>query len=170
MKNIIEFNIEYIIEEYSNYVFKIVHNVVGTSLSYQDKEEIVSDTFYLLWRNQDKINANLKSYLGTIARHVSYGKLRKEKVNFEYIENIDTVVSFYEDDLLEIKDRISSLDEEEKKLFVLFYVDGLKIKEIAKLCGKKVNNIKIRLYRLRKKLKEKWYNERNWYSTYKKID
>lgn len=41
LKNNINFRIETIIDEYSNYVFKIVDNIVGTSLPYQDKEEIV---------------------------------------------------------------------------------------------------------------------------------
>lgn len=56
MKNTLEFNLETIIDEYANYVFKIVDNIIGNTLSYQDKEEIVSDTFYLLWKNQEKIN------------------------------------------------------------------------------------------------------------------
>lgn len=56
MKNTLEFNLETIIDEYANYVFKIVDNIIGNILSYQDKEEIVSDTFYLLWKNQEKIN------------------------------------------------------------------------------------------------------------------
>ena len=60
MNSNINFNIEIIIDEYSNYVFKIVDNIIGTSLPYQDKEEVVSDVFYLLWKNQDNINHNLK--------------------------------------------------------------------------------------------------------------
>ena len=86
MSNNIQFNIELIIDEYSNYIFKIVDNVVGTSLPYQDKEEIVSDVFYLLWKNQNNIQSNLKSYIGTIARNCSYEKLRKNKITFEYTE------------------------------------------------------------------------------------
>ena len=62
MKNTLEFNLEIVIDEYAGYVFKIVDNIIGTTLSYQDKEEIVSDTFYLLWKNQNRINTNLKAY------------------------------------------------------------------------------------------------------------
>ena len=54
MKNTLEFNLEIVIDEYAGYVFKIVDNIIGTSLSYQDKEEIVSDTFYLLWKTKIK--------------------------------------------------------------------------------------------------------------------
>ena len=45
MTNHVNFNIEMIIDEYSNYVFKIINSIVGTSLPYQDKEEIASDVF-----------------------------------------------------------------------------------------------------------------------------
>ena len=88
MKNNIKFNIETIIDEYSNYVFKIVNNIVGTSLPYQDKEEIVADVFYLLWKNQDNINKDLKSYLSAITRNCVYSKLRNKKVTFELKEEV----------------------------------------------------------------------------------
>lgn len=81
MNSNINFNIEIIIDEYSNYVFKIVDNIIGTSLPYEDKEEVVSDVFYLLWKNQDKITKNFKGYLGVIAKNCSYSKLRKFKGN-----------------------------------------------------------------------------------------
>ncbi len=62
MNNTINFNLDFLIDEYANYVFKIVDNIGGKALTYQDKEEIVSDVFYLLWKNQDKIDSNLKAY------------------------------------------------------------------------------------------------------------
>lgn len=67
-----ELDIEIIIEKYSNYIYKIIDNIIDNKLNYQDKEEIMSDTFYLLWKNQNKIKTNIKSYLSTIARNCSY--------------------------------------------------------------------------------------------------
>lgn len=154
MSNNIQFNIELIIDEYSNYIFKIVDNVVGTSLPYQDKEEIVSDVFYLLWKNQNNIQSNLKSYIGTIARNCSYEKLRKNKITFEYteVQDISNVVEY--DNVLIIKEKLNKLTSEEKNIFYLYYVDGLKIKDISKKLNKNISAIKIRLFRIRKKLKE----------------
>ena len=129
LSNHVNFNIEMIIDEYSNYVFKIINSIVGTSLPYQDKEEIASDVFYLLWKNQENINTDLKSYISVIARNCSYSKLRKKKINFE-------------------------LKEEEKEIFYFYYVYGYKIKEIAKKLKLNSGVIKIRLYRIRKKLRE----------------
>ena len=155
MKNSINFNIEIIISEYSNYVFKIVNNIVGTSLSYQDKEEIVSDVFYLLWKNQNNIKNNLKSYIGVVARNCSYSRLRKEKIDFElkeYNATLDYKPNI--DDIIIIKQKIDKLTKEEKNIFDFYYVYGYRIKEISKKLKLNPNLIKIKLYRIRKKLKE----------------
>lgn len=152
MKNNIQFNIEMIIDEYSDYVFKIVDNIIGTSLSYQDKEEVVSDTFYLLWKNQNNKIENLKSYLATISRNCAYDKLRKNKINYEFNENFDSIDNFsiMNYDLFIAKEKVARLNEEDKKIFNLYYINGYKVKEIAKLINLSVSNIKIRLYRIRK--------------------
>ena len=158
MKNNIKFNIETIIDEYSNYVFKIVNNIVGTSLPYQDKEEIVADVFYLLWKNQDNINKDLKSYLSAITRNCVYSKLRNKKVTFELKEELITDnITFNNDIIFEqifIIQKLEELSDIEKTIFTLYYVDGYKIKEISKKLKLTSSGIKIKLYRIRKKLKE----------------
>ncbi|MDE5539278.1 MAG: sigma-70 family RNA polymerase sigma factor, partial [Bacilli bacterium] len=153
LQNLIEFNLEIIIEEYSGYVFKIVDNIVGATLNYQDKEEIMADTFYLLWQNQAKIDTNLKAYLGAIARNCAYSKLRQSNVCYEVQEEI---IGYQEqlDEIITIKEKLQRLSDEERMLFHKYYVLGLKVKEIAKELGKSASNIKIKLYRLRKRLKE----------------
>ncbi len=150
----IEFNIDLIIDEYSNYVYKIIDNIIGTSLPYEDKEEVVSDTFYLLWKNNSSINTNLKSYLATIARNCAYEKLRQSKIEFEYreIEDIDNSKDI--DSLLIIKEKLNILSHYEKNLFSMYYLEGLKIREISRMLNINVATLKVQLYRLRKKIKE----------------
>lgn len=155
MKNNIEFNIELIIDEYSPYIYKIIDNIVGTSLSFADKEEIISDTFYLLWKNQDKINNNLKSYLAAIAKNCAYYKLRTNKINYEYDDNLKQEIYISNiDNILTIKEKLKKLDALEQNIFNLYYIKGLKIKEISKLLNKSISYTKVKLYRIRKKLKE----------------
>ncbi len=154
MNNTLNLNFDLIIDEYSNYVFKIVDNIVGNSLSYQDKEEIVSDTFFLLWKNQDKIDNNLKAYLGAIARNSSYNKLRQNNTHFALEES--TIVAYEQDfdEIIMLKEKLKKLKPEEMSIFNLYYVKGLKVSEIAKVLGKTNSDIKIKLYRMRKKLRE----------------
>lgn len=153
MKSTLEFDLELIIDEYSNYVFKIIDNIIGNKLSYQDKEEITSDTFYLLWKNQTKINTNLKSYLSAIARNCAYNKLRKNNFTTSLEDNEISYNTDF-DTILDIKEKISKLTPEELQIFKLFYLKGLKIGEVSKEINKSSSAIKIKLYRIRKKLKE----------------
>lgn len=153
MKSTLEFDLELIIDEYSNYVFKIIDNIIGNKLSYQDKEEITSDTFYLLWKNQTKINTNLKSYLSAIARNCAYNKLRKNNFTTSLEDNEISYNTDF-DTILDIKEKISKLTPEELQIFKLFYLKGLKISEVSKEINKSSSAIKIKLYRIRKKLKE----------------
>lgn len=160
MNSNINFNIEIIIDEYSNYVFKIVDNIIGTSLPYQGKEEVVSDVFYLLWKNQDNINHNLKGYLGMIAKNCSYSKLRKSNDNLEYQDNLlnnnVSIKGLDFDYMLTIKQKLRKLSLEEQTIFKLYYVEGYKIKEISTKLDMKVSFVKVKLYRIRKKLKEEF--------------
>lgn len=159
LKNNINFKIETIIDEYSNYAFKIVDNIVGTSLPYQDKEEIVSDVFYLLWKNQNNINVNLKSYIASITRNCTYTKLKNNKTTFELKEEIiDKDLNLCNDEVIDkmfiVRQKLQELNELERNIFTLYYVDGYKIKEISKNLRLTSSLIKIKLYRIRKKLKE----------------
>ena len=160
MNSNINFNIEIIIDEYSNYVFKIVDNIIGTSLPYEDKEEVVSDVFYLLWKNQDKITKNFKGYLGVIAKNCSYSKLRKSNDNLEYQDNLlnnnVSIKGLDFDYMLTIKQKLRKLSLEEQTIFKLYYVEGYKIKEISTKLDMKVSFVKVKLYRIRKKLKEEF--------------
>ncbi len=146
-------NIDSIIEQYSNYVFKIINNVIGKSLPYEDKEEILSDTFYLFWKHRKEIKSNEQSYLGSIARNLSYQRLRDNDIDFEYDENkIIQISTTYDNSYID--DILSILDEKEKELFNLYYVSGYKIKEIAKKKKKSSSAIKMQLLRMKRKIRK----------------
>ena len=48
-------DLEKLIDDYSGYVYTIIKNMAGNTLSNEDKEEIISDTFFVLWKNKNKI-------------------------------------------------------------------------------------------------------------------
>ncbi len=158
LKNNVEINIDLIIEEYSHYVFTIVYNIAKDILSYQDIEEIIADTFYLFWKNQDKIQTNMKAYLTPIAKNCTYNKLKQNKQYIEYDDQILNEQGYKEDDfnrMLIIEEKIKRLTDQEKELFHLYYIEGYKIKEIAKMKNQKTNYTKVKLHRIRKKLRRK---------------
>lgn len=149
----LELDIEVMINEYSNYVFKIINNLVGDSLTYQDKEEIVSDTFYLFWKNQDKVEKNIKAYLGTIAKNLALRRVNKRQNNVMLDENIIGYEALIDNKLF-IYEIVNVLSNDEKDIFILYYVKGYKIKEIAKSLNLSISNVKVKLYRIRKRLRE----------------
>ena len=158
MKNNVELNIDLIIEEYSHYVFTIVHNIAGDTLSCQDIEEIIADTFYLFWKNQNRIQTNMKSYLSTIAKNCTYNRLKQNNQYLEYDDQILNEQGYKEDEfdrILIIEEKMKQLTDQEKEIFHLYYIEGYKIKEIAKMKNYKTNHMKVKLHRIRKKLRRK---------------
>ena len=136
MKNNVELNIDLIIEEYSPYIFKIIHNLAGNILSYQDIEEVMADTFYLFWKNQAKIKTNIKSYLASIAKNCTYNKLKQINQYLEYDDQLLNKQGYKEDEfdyMLIIEEKMKQLTDQEKEIFHLYYIEGYKIKEIAKM-------------------------------------
>lgn len=73
-----EIELEKIIEEYSGYVYKIIKNMASSHLSDEDVEEIISDTFFILWKNREKLDKEkiLSSYIAGIVRNLVRKKTR----------------------------------------------------------------------------------------------
>ena len=83
----------------------------------------------------------------------------KKKINFELKEELISNDSEFDhqstsEQLFTIRQKLNDLKEEEKEIFYFYYVYGYKIKEIAKQLKLNSGVIKIRLYRIRKKLRE----------------
>ena len=135
-----------IIKIYTPYVSVIVYNTVGCKLSKEDMEEIVSDTFFLLWQsslNIDETKGNMRSYLATIARNTSKNKLRKYHSN-------DIIKAENSQLLTEL---ITSLGEPDSEIFFRYYYYNEKIKTISKAMNISLSTVKTKLYRGKQKLK-----------------
>lgn len=53
LKNYIQNNtldIDKLIDEYTPYIRTVIQNTVHNNISNEDKEEIISDTFFVLWK------------------------------------------------------------------------------------------------------------------------
>ena len=79
-----EIELEKIIKDYSNYTITIINNMVKDNLSKEDKEEILSEIFFIVWKNKDKldINKNLSSYIAGVTKNIAKEYLRKIKINY----------------------------------------------------------------------------------------
>ena len=159
-------DINQIIEDFTPYITTIINNGTNEKISFEDKEEIFSDTFFLLWKNIDRLNINtsLNSYLAGITRNLIKEKYRKSKIIYDIndFEN-DTLnyVNMYESDrelILDIEQKIKGLKDIDIKIMNLFYYSSMSIKDIAKKLNISELNVKTRLHRIRNKIKRELNN------------
>ena len=155
-------NLDEIIDEYSPYVKKVIDNMAGNNLSFEDKEEILTDTFFVLWKNRNNKINYLDSYIAGIAKNLVKEKFKKFNItyNIEDYENniayIDKLEMFSEEreKLNNLEIGYKALNEMELELISMFYYSGKSIKEIAKELKLSETNVKTKLFRIRRKLKK----------------
>lgn len=157
-------DLEKLIDDYSGYVFTIIQNMVGSALSVEDKEEIISDTFFVVWKNKENIKEenNLSSYIAGIVRNLVKLKCRKININsdIEAFENTITDMKnmdflFEEREKIKIVEKsLMKMKDLDREIFNLYYYSTMKITEIGRKLNISEFNVKSRLYRIRKKLKK----------------
>ena len=157
-------DIEKMISEYSSYLYLIVKNMGSIAILDEDIEEIISDVFLAIWKNSENLNrhTNIKEYLTGIAKNVTRNKYRSTELNYsisDYEEklfdnfNIEKLSEEKEQDGI-IKKALKNISDEEYNIFIMFYYNGKKIKEIAELLHLSESNVKVKLHRIRKLIKK----------------
>lgn len=159
-----ELNIEQIINDYSGYVYTIIKNISSQEFKQEDIEEMISDTFFVLWKNAYKISENdkISSYLSGVVNNVIKKKKREIKANLkiEDYENIlqeqNQVDNIYENQnkIKTMEKALENMTKEDNDIFELFYYAGKKVKEIAKQLNITEFKVKTKLHRIRKKIKQ----------------
>lgn len=156
-----KFDMDKIIKEYTSFINSIINNKVNSTLSLEDKEEILTDAFFILWKNQEKVTTTIKAYLVGVVNNLIKEKLKKNKITYdidEYQNSIDKLCNnIFEDSsrFEKVEDIIREFKDEDKKIIRLFYYEDKSIKEISKKMRLSESNIKIRLFRIRKIMKKK---------------
>ena len=156
-----EFDMDRIIEDFTPYITTIINKGTNNKLSFEDKEEIYSDTFFILWKNRNRLNINvsLNSYLAGITKNLIKEKYRKLKIVYD-IDDFENVslnnINMYENDrelIFDIEQKIKGLKDIDIEIVNLFYYSAISIKDIAKRLNISELNVKTRLHRIRKKIK-----------------
>ena len=159
-----ELDLEKIINEYSSYTATIIDNMARNSLNDEDKEEIVSEVFFILWKNKNKLNVNkyLSSYIAGITRNVVKEYLRKIKINFDISDYENSLYNYDKIDLLDdnveeiskIEEKLKNMKKIDKTIFLDFYYSFKSINDIAKEQRISEFSVKQRLYRIRNKIRK----------------
>lgn len=154
-------NIELVMNDYLSYVYTVVKNC-SFNMTDEDIEEIVLDTFYTLWNNQNKldINKDISPYIAGIARNL----VKKKYHSIKTSENIDDYeneiqdlgsieISFIEREKSNIiKDELVRVKKEDKDIFIMYYYEEKNIRQIANYFDISESKVKSKLFRIRKRL------------------
>ena len=156
-----ELNIDFVMKEYSDYVYVIIKNK-AISFKAEDVEEIISDVFLTLWHNQEKLDEkkDLAPYIAGITKNLIKKKYRGQR-NCENLEdyeekllmaeNIDVYSECDEQNEILLQE-LDKMKQEEQTIFLLFYYQGKKIREISQILNISESKVKMKLSRTRKKL------------------
>lgn len=155
-------DIDRVVEDYYSYIYMIVKNTKSVGILEEDVEEIISDVFLALWKNYANLTegTKIKQYLAGITKNVLKNKYRTTKMDFslsDYEEQLTSphileVISEEREQNEMIRRSLSKLKKEEYQIFMAFYYENKKIKEIAKILGISESKVKVILHRVRKGL------------------
>ncbi len=155
-----ELDLNKIIADFSPYIKTIINNMASNILSQEDKEEILLDTFFVLWKNQDKIII-LDSYIAGITRNLVKEKLKNRKItydisDYENIAEYSKIDLFFEerDEIYKIRKSFKNLKEIDLEIIKLFYYSSQSTKDIAIRLGISETNVRQRLFRIRYKIRK----------------
>ena len=149
-----------LINLYGRYVSRIVSTLIGAAMTTQDVEEVVSDVFFTLWRQADRVRpGRLKGYLSSIARNQAINKLRERRQELALEEDVLPALDGPEQaataaERREILNRaLDEMGEPEREIFLRHYYYGQTVAAIGVEMQMNVSTVKSRLSRGRKKLK-----------------
>ncbi|CUU48913.1 sigma-70 family RNA polymerase sigma factor [Clostridium beijerinckii] len=159
--------LEYAINNYGKLIYKIVYNILNSFGDKESIQECVSDVFTAVWYNiktYDNEKASFKSWIIAISKYkaIDYRKKLMKNSNIENINDYNiAALNETEEYILaaENKDEIIKIIKElgivDCEIFIRRYFLEESIENIARSLGLTRQAIDNRLWRGRKRLKEK---------------
>jgi len=153
----------YFVNSYSNSIYSLIVRIVLTN---EDAEELTQDSFLKAFKKLDtfKGDCSFSTWLFRIAYNTAISATRKRKMEFPMVDEAmmesvpdEAIETFFDPDENEIKlqkleEAIGKLNVEEKTLITLFYTEDKSVAELARVLDLTPENVKVKLYRVRKKL------------------
>ena len=155
--------LEEIMKKYISLISAVIYNIGRNTLTREDMEEALTDTFITLWKNSDKVKGeSLKGYLCCIAKTKTFDKMDTIRPTAEAdIDEIDIAddyslaYSIEQNDINHVLGEIvNSLGTPDNEIVMRYYFYYQHIADIAVVMGLTPENVKVRLYRARKQMKK----------------
>ena len=151
------------VDKYGSPIFRMVKQIVTCN---EDAEEVVQDVFLKVFSKLKSFKGESKfsTWLYRIAYNTAISVSRKKRRQYLFFNETDvsniadeTIDKFFDDGsneqlISKLREKIELLNPDEKVLLSLYYNDDKSISEVASIVGLSEGNVKIKLYRIRKKL------------------
>lgn len=147
-------NGEEIVRTYSDMVYKIAMRYMHNPA---DAEDVYSETFLAYFKKERTFEneEHRKAWLIRVTINCAKDMLSGRTYDVELDEGLtdDKSERTENDEILDLRRAIKNLPEAQREVITLFYLQDLKIKEIAEILDKPENTIKVTLMRAREALK-----------------
>lgn len=148
-----EYNIA--VDTYADNIFRFVLKHLKDA---EASKDVVQDCFAKVWVKRDTIDAKkVKSYLFTTAHNTLIDAVRKRK----FTDDVDSIDKHYSQapiknlDLQEtLHNALDQLPEIQRTVILLRDYEGYNYSEIGKITNLKESQVKVYIFRARKKLKQ----------------
>lgn len=148
-----------LVERYQHYVHTLALKYIQQQ---EEAEELAQDVFVKAYNALADFNraSKFSTWLYTITRNTCLSHLRRSNIIYDKITDEHTELPIHQ---LTVEKRskkeqlnkaIEMLPKSERITLTLFYLHEQSIQEVSMITGDNTNNVKVRLYRARKKLKE----------------
>lgn len=152
-----------LVDQYKDLVFSLSLKMLKNR---EEAEEAAQDTFVKVFKslNNFKGDSKFSTWIYKVAYNTCLDQLKKNKrvqdtiliddFSEKQIENLENVLDAIDerDRNKMIQDCIHLLPSEEAFLLILFYFEEQSLEEISKIIDCTANNVKVKLYRSRKKI------------------
>lgn len=128
----------------------------------EDAEDVVQDVFINCIKKSDfyRGDCNIKTWLLVLTRNQCYNVIKSRKIRQrDSIEDVNLVSNInYVEDKLNIENALKTLTTEENEIIFLREYSGFSYKEISQILEISVDNVKVRLFRAKQKLRKALYD------------
>ena len=144
------------VEKYSGRLYSFI---VRTTWNEQNARDLVQDTFLKLWENREKvINEKVKSWLFTVAHNLTINFVKKHSRQDYVSEDYKLERGGNSNRRFEQQDAINKcllqLTPQQKNIVLLRDLEGYNYKEIGEIMELNESQVKVYLFRARKKMKD----------------
>jgi RNA polymerase sigma-70 factor (ECF subfamily) len=145
---------QFVVEHYEA-IFRFLRNLTGSK---EDAEDLTQQTFLRAWEALSSFrgDSSLSTWLHSIAyrEYTHWLRSRREFVPLDEIIDMPDEQANQNLEAVLLRWAIYRLDPEHREVFVLYYVQGFSVSEIAKIIRVPAGTVKSRLFFARQKLRE----------------